>query len=271
MLIASAVRVARQDAVLALVAGAVVFGQALSLALAGAEAVQDSPSLVMIEPAATVTDAPTETAKHGSPAASEHEQGGNPLSLLPLSSLSMTRERPIFSPSRRPAPPPGMAAPYVPPASPPQPPSKPIEPDRPLLTLSGTLAGGRQGVGIFVKDADKTLRLKTGEYYEGWILRSIHGGEATFQNGERTATLAMALPGSAAQSLASPIPLGNMWRDGDGQVIAAPQRREPKPASPKVTPLHNTWLDGDGQMIGPPPRRPPFPAAVAPAAVDPVM
>src|SRR5690242_19075901 len=60
---------------------------------------------------------------------------GDPLWAIPLSTLTTTRARPIFSPSRRPPPPPVVAAPYVPPPRP----ATPVEPDRPLLTLVGTV------------------------------------------------------------------------------------------------------------------------------------
>ena len=222
----------------------------------------------MVEPAGA-NDTPAESARRTGPAGRDLTQGSNPLWSLPLSSLSVTRERPIFSPSRRPPPPPVIAAPHVPPMSLPRP-SKPPEPDRPLLTLVGTLAGDNQGVGIFIKESDKTtLRLRTGEDHEGWMLRSVRGGEAIFEKGDRTATLALPPIGSVAQAPALPMPFANTWRDGDGQMISAPPRREPKPASPTATPLRDTWLDGDGQMISAPPRSPLSPPAVAPPAVVP--
>jgi general secretion pathway protein N len=100
---------------------------------------------------------------------------GNPLWAIPLSSLSAVRERPIFSPSRRPPPPAIVAAPYVPPANPPPP--KPPVPDHPPLTLLGTVAGETQGIGIFINQIDKTpMHLKTGEGHEGWFsVRSADG------------------------------------------------------------------------------------------------
>jgi general secretion pathway protein N len=217
----------------------------------------------MVEPAATANEIPADPARRPGRAGRDLTQGRNPLWSLPLNSLSVTRERPIFSPSRRP-PPPVIAAPYVPPMSPPRP-SKPPEPDHPLLTLVGTLAGDNQGVGIFIKESDKTtLRLRTGEVHEGWMLRSIRGGKAIFEKGDRTATLVLPPIGSVAQAPASPMSFANTWRDGDGQMISAPPRRGQKPASPTAAPLRNTWLDGDGQMIGAPPKSPSSPPAVVP-------
>jgi general secretion pathway protein N len=215
-------RMAREGAALVLAASAMAFAQILSVLPAGAQPAQDSSPLVMIDPATSATDTSADRPKRTSPVASDPAPGGNPLWSLPLSALSVTRERPIFSPSRRP-PPSVVAAPYVPPPGPPPPPPKPPGPDHPLLTLLGTLAGDSQGVGIFLNEADKsTLRLRTGEAHDGWILRSVRSGEATFENGDRTATLALSPLGSAAQASASWMPFGNTWRDGDGQIIGAP-------------------------------------------------
>jgi hypothetical protein len=64
-----------------------------------------------------------------------HLPGGNPLWGIPISSLSATRERPIFSASRRPpAPMPVAEAPPPPPA----------EPEHPPFTLVGTAIGKSQ-------------------------------------------------------------------------------------------------------------------------------
>jgi hypothetical protein len=249
----------------------VAFGQIVSVTSAKAQWSENASPRAMVARTATGVDASAEPTKRTGPRASDPAQGGNPLWSLPLSSLPFTRERPIFSPSRRPPPPPVVAAPYVPPAKPPEPPPKLAEPDHPSLTLLGTLAGDSQGVGIFVNEADKTtLRLRTGEDHEGWVLRSIHGGEATFEKGDRTATLALPQSGSAVQINASAVALGNTWRDGDGQLIRAPQKREQKPASPIAVPPRSTWLDGDGQVISAP-QRPLSPPAVAPVEVTPPM
>ena len=92
---------------------------------------------------------------------------------IPLSELSATRERPIFSPLRRPPSPAVAAAPYVPPQS-----AKPVEPERPQLFLIGTIAGDKGGLGIFLDySTDTILRLKAGEGYKGWILREVRSRE----------------------------------------------------------------------------------------------
>ncbi len=110
---------------------------------------------------------------------------GNPLWAVPLKELSATRERPIFSPSRRP-----QAARIA--ATPDMRPPKPVEPDRPQLSLIGTIAGGKDGFGIFLdRTADTVLRLKTGQEHKGWILREVRSRETVMEKDDKTATLAL--------------------------------------------------------------------------------
>ena len=132
---------------------------------------------------------------------SEHINSGNPLWALPLSSLASTRDRPIFSPSRRP-PPPVIAAPHLAPVNLPVP--KRPEPDHPLLTLLGTIAGETEGIGIFINEIDKTpLRLKTGQDHDGWVLRTVRGRDAIFEKDNRGATLSLPPRGSAESAAAA--------------------------------------------------------------------
>jgi len=119
----------------------------------------------------------------------------NPLWAIPLKDLSATRERPIFSPSRRPPPPPVVASAYTPPPPPP----KPAEAPRPQLSLLGTIAGIRQGFGIFQDVvANKLVRLKIGEAHEGWILREVRAREIVFQKKDIVVTLALPAPDTDA-------------------------------------------------------------------------
>jgi hypothetical protein len=156
---------------------------------------------------------------------------GNPLWAVPLSSLSVTRERPLFSPSRRP-PAPAVVAVSVSAAAPPP---KPAEPDHPLLTLVGTIIGEAESIGIFADQAtNKFIRLKTGQAHAGWTLRAIAGREAIFEKDKREAILvlparsATVQAGNAAPALSpfgsgSPPPLQPAtWRDGDGQLVPPP-------------------------------------------------
>jgi general secretion pathway protein N len=114
--------------------------------------------------------------------------GGNPLWGVPIDKLTATRERPLFTASRRPP------APPVAPDPPAEPPAPPAEPERPLLTLVGTATGELQKVAIVQDHTTKSLvRLHVGEAVSGWFLRSIDARGVTVEKNNQTATLA--LPG----------------------------------------------------------------------------
>ena len=119
--------------------------------------------------------------------------GGNPLWALPLNQLSTTRERPIFSPSRRPPPP---ATPtYVAPVAV-QTPPKPKEPERPSITLLGTIVGSSEGIGIFLNPATQdVVRLRLGEDHQGWALRSVKAREVTLVKDRERVVLELPPPG----------------------------------------------------------------------------
>ena len=103
------------------------------------------------------------------------ERAGNPLWAIPLNQLTSTRERPIFSPSRRPPPPP---------------------PEHPSLALLGTIAGEGEGLALFMETTSQmVVRLRTGEAHEGWVLRSVHGREAQLEKDNRTETVTLPDPG----------------------------------------------------------------------------
>jgi hypothetical protein len=122
---------------------------------------------------------------------SEAARHPNPLWALPLNDLRATRDRPIFSPTRRP--PPLVVSPpaYVPPPAPP-PPAKPAEPERPQLVLVGTVVNSSEGFGIFLDRATNSIvRLKTGESHDGWILRSVEGRQATLEKDQHSTMLAL--------------------------------------------------------------------------------
>ncbi|SDT20954.1 hypothetical protein [Bradyrhizobium canariense] len=146
-------------------------------------------SSVPAEPATTVRVVAAPTALARTPSA-------NPLWGVPLNQLSGTRDRPIFSPSRRP--PPAAATAEAAPIKPP-PRKKEIEP--PQLSLVGTIASGDEGFGIFLDQSTKTaLRLKVGEDYQGWKLRAIQGREVTMEKDQRAAVLTLPQPGGTQSS-----------------------------------------------------------------------
>jgi len=184
-----------------------------------------------------ILNAGSDSAEPATPVARERLlPRGNPLWAVPLSALSATRERPLFSPSRRPPAPAVVAAPRVPVVV--RPP-KPEEPDHPLLTVVGTVSAEGGGIGIFLDQAtNNVIRLKIGEDHAGWILRSVQGRGASFEKDQRTATLALP-PAGANQSGQPPLPLGlgpqagATWTDGDGQLITPP-RTSQSSAAPQV-------------------------------------
>ncbi len=146
---------------------------------------------------AAPTESVTKVRVVAPPAAPARTPSANPLWGIPLSRLSGTRDRPIFSPSRRPPPVAVAAEPVV--VKPPPPRKKEIEP--PQLSLVGTIVSGDEGFGIFIEQATKAaLRLKADEDYQGWKLRVIRGREVTMEKDQRTAVLKLPEPGGSPSS-----------------------------------------------------------------------
>jgi hypothetical protein len=126
--------------------------------------------------------------------AAQSAPNGNPLWSVPLRMLTATRDRPLFSPTRR-APPAPVPVVAVSPAPPPPPP-QPAAPDRPQLTLVGTISGGSEGIGVFVDElTTRTIRIRTSQDYAGWTLLAVTRREATFKKDDRQATLTFPVPG----------------------------------------------------------------------------
>ncbi|UPK40947.1 hypothetical protein IVB18_49390 (plasmid) [Bradyrhizobium sp. 186] len=129
-----------------------------------------------------------------SPAPTPRPLSANPLWGIPLKTLSNARDRPVFSPSRRP-PPAVVAEPEVSKPSPPLPRKTAIEP--PPLSLVGTIAGDDESFGIFLDQSTKAaLRLKVGDDFQGWKLRTINGREVTMEKDDQGALLTLPRPGS---------------------------------------------------------------------------
>jgi general secretion pathway protein N len=125
---------------------------------------------------------------------------GNPLWALPLERLSITRERPIFSPSRRP---PTPAPTYVAPVAVRQP-ATPPEPERPAVSLIGTVIGTDLQIGIFLEKATQNVvRLHLGEEHQGWVLRLVKEREVTLVK-DVEQTLALDPPPGEAPAVRGP-------------------------------------------------------------------
>jgi hypothetical protein len=152
------------------------------------------------EPVTSVRVAPA-------PAATPRPMSANPLWGIPLKTLPNTRGRPVFSPSRRP--PPAVVA--EPAATRPAPPPRRVEVEPPPLSLVGTIAGGDESFGIFLDQSTKAaLRLKIGDDFQGWKLRTVNGREATMQKDEQGALLTLPPPGSDSGGEVSLVPVSTM-------------------------------------------------------------
>ena len=77
--------------------------------------------------------------------------------------------------------------------------SKPVrtEPERPPLTLVGTIVGSSESIAVFLDKATRNVvRLHTSESHQGWVLRSIQGREVTLEKDANATVLALAPPGA---------------------------------------------------------------------------
>jgi general secretion pathway protein N len=134
---------------------------------------------------------------------------GNPLWGIPLKQLSATRDRPIFSPSRRPPP----AAIPVTAVATSLPVQAPKQPERPQLSLIGTIVSGDDGFAIFVDQTTKApLRIKLGAGYQGWMLRQIEARSVTLQKGEEVVMLSFPEP-ATGQNTPAGAGFAKTWPD----------------------------------------------------------
>jgi hypothetical protein len=90
--------------------------------------------------------------------------------------------------------------------------------------LVGTIASDEEGFGIFLDQSSKSMiRLKVGEGFQGWILRSVQGRETALEKDERVVTLVLPQPG-----------LGQVSTEGSPQPpLPSPP---PPPASNRMRP-----------------------------------
>jgi len=204
-----------------LLAAVAVLGAAAYIAIAHTTAPPDRPVNSATAPPSdrainSGEAAPQRTAARSPDAVVERPpSAGNPLWALPLKQLSITRERPVFSPSRRPPPP---ATPtYVAPVAVRSPP-KPVEPERPSITLLGTILGSTESIGVFFNPTTRDIvRLRVGEDHEGWALRSVKTREATLVKDRERVVLELPPPGESAMSMSDFTP---------PDVRAPPARRQ---------------------------------------------
>lgn len=120
---------------------------------------------------------------------------GNSLWAIPIETLAATRERPIFSPTRRPPAPPVVTLA----AAQPLPAQPPIEPERPPLLLIGTVAGGAKAIAIFLDPkTNRTIRLRSGQSQYGWVVGTVHKRDVVLQKDYAVVYLPLAAAGASA-------------------------------------------------------------------------
>lgn len=157
---------------------------AIALSAFAAISANDVPDDATSRPSIDVELHPTKP----TPTKPERTTFGNPLWGIALGSLSATRERPIFSASRR-----GPAvAVSVPRSEPVKLIVRPPEPEHLNLTLVGTVVSEAESIGVFLDQSTHIfVRLRAGEEHSGWIVRSIKGRKASLEKNSRTETLSL--------------------------------------------------------------------------------
>jgi len=152
-------------------------------------------SLAAIESESPGPDVNGEASTDAGHPAPELSTTGNPLWAIPISKLSATRDRPLFSASRRPRTPTVAAAPAPTPTMAAPPPA----PEPPPFTLVGTIIGENSRIAIFFNEALKTAKgVKEGDSDSGWILRSVDPHSAILDGSGRTVTLDLPEPSAPA-------------------------------------------------------------------------
>jgi general secretion pathway protein N len=125
---------------------------------------------------------------------------GNPLWAIPLNALTATRDRPLFSASRRP--PPLAVETVAPRRSDPAPsaPSTPAPPERPPLTLMGTIVSAESSIALVSNSSTQAvLRLRVGEENSGWRVRGVDPRSIVVEKGVQSVTLDLPKPGGAPE------------------------------------------------------------------------
>ena len=141
--------------------------------------------------AALASAAPIDPAE-AAPSSNRNEatEAGAPLAKVPLSALTATRDRPLFSLSRRP-PAPAIAAN----AEPAQAIAAAAPPERPAVKLIGTILSPATSVVLLRDSATQAVRrLRVGEATSGWRVKTVGLRSVTLEKGEQSAILGLPQP-----------------------------------------------------------------------------
>jgi general secretion pathway protein N len=107
----------------------------------------------------------------------------NPLEAQSLDRLSATRERPLFSPTRRPTPPPPPPPPEAAPVA--------IEPQPPNVQLFGIVMDDQGARAIVRSSNEKIDRVQIGDDIGGWKVSQIEGRRLVLSLDGRFATFTL--------------------------------------------------------------------------------
>ena len=140
--------------------------------------------------AALALIAPSPVSAADDPPLGQGEVAASPLAGQKLERLSATRERPLFSPTRRPPP----APPAIVQGPPPPPPPPPD------VALLGVVMDGEQARAVIrASPADKMTRVTIGDDVGGWKVAQIEGRKLVLSLDGRLATFMM-FSGDSAKS-----------------------------------------------------------------------
>ena len=149
------------------------------------------------------------------------------LAMPPLDELRATRERPLFSPSRRPDVEPAAA-----------PPAAPVEesPDTLPFELTGVVLGSETAIAILRnRDTQETVQLRRGETLEDWSLEEVAPRHVVLRQEDRQVRLEL-VPAKAAEASAAAPPAPPMARQNVNRVNTPQFRRSAQPNSPQRRP-----------------------------------
>jgi hypothetical protein len=107
----------------------------------------------------------------------------NPLEAQPLDRLLATRERPLFSPTRRPTPPPPPPPPEAAPVA--------VVPQLPNVQLFGIVVDDEGARAIVRSGAEKVDRVQIGDDIGGWKVSQIEGRRLVLSLDGRFATFTL--------------------------------------------------------------------------------
>ena len=142
-----------------------------------------------------VADAPGVPGALHAPDQGAKSRAGNPLWTVPLNALSATRDRPLFSASRRP---PIVATPVAAPPPQQEAVAAPPPPERPSLTLIGTIVSPRASLAMLQGSSSEAIsRLRIGEENDGWRVRGIDLRSIVVEKGAQSVKLDLPRPDGA--------------------------------------------------------------------------